>query len=62
MYFINLVIEAVNISETEKDIIARRQKLREKITYALNNELISEQDAEELNEIAQLKLKEKEQE
>lgn len=56
LYFMNLLMEAIDISEETDDIKKRQDKLKEDITYALKKKLITKQDAEEMNEIAGLKM------
>lgn len=56
MYFINLLMEAVSISEVGGDTKERKEKLRERVAYALDKKLIDKQDVEEINEIAGLKI------
>lgn len=56
LYFMNLLMEAIDISEEAEDMQKRKDKLKEQITYALKKKLITKQDAEEMNEIAGLKM------
>lgn len=56
MSYIDLLMEAVNVWEQNLNTQKRKDKLRQDLLCALKENLITKQDAEEINEIADLKL------
>lgn len=59
MYFIDLLMKAVRISECTGDTQKQRQDLERRVLYALEKNLIDKQDAEEISEIADLRISNK---
>lgn len=56
MSYIDLLMEAVNVWEQNLNTQKRKDKLKQNLLCALKENLITKQDAEEINEIADLKI------